>query len=141
MKNRYPNSSQYELLIEDEIKDVSIARMSIQPLVENSFLHGRFFRKENALLRIKAYSENGKAYISIYDNGLGISQCKLESINKQLQTEDMEKQGERGIGIRNINQRIKYQYGNEYGLSINSKEGEYTEIVLSFPLKKTDIFT
>ncbi len=103
-----------------------IVHLSFQPLVENAIVHGL---KSNKLkICIKFRIKKGKLLISIYDNGKGVSKEKLDSINSQFLTH-----GRQGIGLKNVSNRIKLYFGEEYGIKIYSKQGVFTNISIAIP--------
>ena len=95
--------------------------MCIQPIVENSFKHGfQKRRSKDWCLEIKCTNTEESLKVSIYDNGFGFDVHDVKTSN--------------GIGLENIRKRLKLQYGKDNLLEINSVIGEYTEIVIFFPL-------
>lgn len=120
---RYGNSFLIHIDIMEEIKKCKILKFLLQPLVENSIIHG--IDEENKIVDIviKAYKEEGDLYILVKDNGKGFDMTKIES--------NYNKKGEiSGIGISNVDERIKLTYGEKYGLSIRSEVGKMTEIII-----------
>ena len=86
---------------------VIVPKIIIQPIVENSIYHGIKNIPENGIINIDIHSENNNLIISIRDNGIGFSKSKKIQKNRTG-----------GIGIRNVDKRIKFYYGNEYGIFI-----------------------
>ena len=78
---------------------------------------------------VKAYTKNETLYIDIIDNGLGMTE---EAVNKLLTNESNSKKGS-GIGLRNVNERIKLYFGIDYGLDIYSEPDEGTTIRIRMP--------
>ena len=126
--SRYGREFRCELDIEDELYEFYVMKMMLQPIIENSFKHGGIAAVEEPLIKISAYRENGYVYITVYDNGTGIPTGKLEAINYDLSVGNTKK--DKGIGLLNINKRLKIYYGNESGLFVNSEYGEYTKVVI-----------
>ncbi|MDU4145180.1 ATP-binding protein, partial [Clostridium sp.] len=83
---------------------------------------------------IKAYSENNEAIIEVRDNGPGMTEDIVESLLKKVHAS---KKGS-GVGIRNVNERIKLYFGSIYGLEINSEPDEGTSIKIHIPIIKYD---
>ena len=87
--------------------------MIIQPLIENSINHGLSECSENGKIIIQSFVIDGNLVLTISDNGIGMDEKTLKSLNDYIngKNEDF-----RGIALRNINKRLKLNYGNEYGL-------------------------
>ena len=107
-KQRYEGKLSYFFNIDEALMTVAVPKIIIQPIVENSIYHGIKNISENGIINIDVYSENSNLIISIRDNGIGFSRSKKIQKNRTG-----------GIGIRNVDKRIKFYYGNEYGIFIN----------------------
>lgn len=121
---RYGNRFRFETRLAEETLDLSVIKFILQPIIENSILHG--FKNSGKKGRILLYGgeEEGLLKLYIEDNGSGITQEDLESPKKT---------GKKitGIGVDNVNSRIQTEYGEDYGIKIyNSPSGgavvEYT---------------
>ena len=127
MRMRFEKNFDVIIDIPDELGNFEIIRMSMQPIVENSFSHGKFYKLgDNGQLKIKAECKDEILVITIRDNGKGMSGEKLELLNKQINEED--KTHSYGLGLRNVNLRIKSEYGDDCGIFIDSRINEYTEV-------------
>jgi len=135
---RYGGSVTIEYQIEsDELYDCQIHRFSLQPIIENALFHG--IEPTGTAGRITVSAEAtvvaGKKalMIRITDNGIGMSE---EMINKVLR-EDTDSHNKteffRHVGISNVNKRIQYDFGPEYGIIITSREGEFTTMTIRLP--------
>ncbi len=125
-KVRFPALFEYEIEYKDEILKYKTIKFILQPIVENCFKHGFHDRKEGGRIRISIEEQSSGIYFSITDNGSGIEEDKVKEMNRQKEMHDMDHH----IGILNTAMRIQLAYGPEYGLKIESKEGEYTRVVL-----------
>ena len=115
------------LNIPEELMGIKIPKMSLQPIVENSVNHGIENVAEDTSIYIKAYVSDDIVHLEISDAGVGMSEEQLEYIREKINTADSIEDGkEHGRALYNVQQRIKMYFGNEYGLSIYSKEGAYT---------------
>lgn len=105
-------------------------KLSIQPLLENAIYHGMEGMYEDGEININVYENENVIYIDVVDNGLGMPAEKIEYImnNKVVSS----KRGS-GIGVRNVNERIKLIYGNQYGISITSELDEGTTATITIP--------
>ncbi len=117
--------------IPEHIKDLTIPKFSLQPLIENAVHHGLEKRRQNRQIWIEAREEKGVVFIVVKDNGQGINKERLEEIRQTLDQPDMRESEH--IGLNNINIRLKLLYGKEDGLSIESEEGKGTTLTLRLP--------
>lgn len=108
----------------------------LQPIVENAVSHGLKDMDQNGHISIIVETEGQKLLITVNDDGKGMSTKQVEdlnfSINKKRQEDD--EKGVESIGLYNINQRIKYYYGGDYGLTIRSNQGKGTSVELRLPI-------
>ena len=108
----------------------------LQPIVENAVSHGLKDMDQNGHISIIVETEGEKLLITVNDDGKGMSPEQVEalnsSINKKRQEDD--EKGVESIGLYNINQRIKYYYGGDYGLTIRSNQGKGTSVELRLPI-------
>ncbi len=118
---------------EPSLYDARIIKLTLQPLVENSIFSGIEPSGKPGLIQIHIFSKEQVLYISIRDNGVGISE---ENIARMLtDTSRVAKNYMSGIGLPNVDRRIKLVYGPEYGLEIDSQVGLYTCVTVSIPLE------
>ncbi len=132
-KIRYGDHFDLQISIEQGMKKYQIPCLLIQPLVENAILHGMLDMKGRGIIKISAYTKNVTAFIEVEDNGVGISKEKLEII---LNEENSNKGRLSSIGIKNVDERIKLIYGEEYGVSIVGGEGKGTAVTVRLPVQK-----
>ena len=131
---RYSDGIHMSIDIPQEILKYNILKFILQPIIENSFIHGLDNRKLTMDIDVRALEKDGDIELSITDNGVGISGHKLEEIKEALTKETVEDVNKKGLGITNINKRIKLNYGQKYGLVINSKVGVETKITVTIPV-------
>lgn len=124
MKIRYGNKIKYSIKIEEEIKENKILKLILQPIIENSIIHGLSQRNYEGTIRVKIFKEEEKVIISIFDDGSGITEEEIDEILTGKS---------QGIGVYNSNRRIKIYYGDDYGIEIRSKVSEYTETTIKLP--------
>lgn len=134
-KFRYEDRLQYKLEIAPGTEEIELPPLIIQPLVENSILHGLERKEEGpTLITIRTeFGGEGEVFVEIRDHGAGISPLKMQSLQRQLM--EPEEAGRR-IGLRNVHDRLQLTYGKGSGLSIESKEGEGTRITFCIPRGK-----
>jgi len=123
--------------VEADTLSYRIPRLLIQPIVENAIYHGLETKIGKGTVTIKAYRTAKRLVVNIQDDGLGISYDKLVEINEilvkgqaDIKTKDL---GLR-IGLINVNERIKLNFGDEYGLRVYSAKGVGTTVEIILPL-------
>ncbi|MGN0242180.1 MAG: sensor histidine kinase [Candidatus Weimeria sp.] len=123
--------------IPEQFMNQEIPKMSLQPVVENAVLHGIAPIGEDASIYIHAVAAGNDIRIEISDNGYGMTEEVLEKLRNKLNSEvDTNEKKGHGVGMKNIQDRIKLNYGQNYGLRIFSEEGRYTKVVISLPRKE-----
>lgn len=133
-KMRFGEKINYTIQVLCDISKYYILPLLLQPIVENAFVHGLENKQGNGNIDITVKAENEIFVISVKDDGLGIQEERLEYLNKCL--EDFNSNGKKSIGISNVNQRIKLYYGEEYGIRLESKFNEGTEVIITLPTHK-----
>ncbi len=138
-KFRFGDKIHYEIKVAPEIncEEYMILPLLIQPIVENAISHGLEDMDSGGFISIKIEKENGKIKISTSDNGCGISEKKLGELLAWINTPEPENTIG-SIGLRNVNQRIKIFYGEDYGISITSTIDKGTTVKLSLPFDLED---
>ncbi|MDX8367283.1 histidine kinase [Cytobacillus sp. IB215665] len=138
MNLRLDNRLTLTLTIPQELKEHEVLKMSLQPIVENSIKHGisPIIYNKQGIIDIRASVEMKNIYIEITDNGIGMTQEEVAELHEKIslsssRTEESENGS--GIGLRNVHERIKIHYGNEYGMSIQSVKGQHTKVMIKIP--------
>lgn len=132
MNLRYDFEIILNIDIEDKFLDREILKLIVQPLVENAVKHGlsEKLRSENGTIIISIEEDNMQLYLNVKDNGNGINIEKLQELNNYINgCEDKTY----GLGLKNVNDRIKLFYGNHYGVIIESQEYSYTKVTIKLP--------
>lgn len=138
---RFGDRIQSELLVDENVgRECLIMPLIIQPLVENAFVHGLESKEMDGKLTIHVSCDTC-IRIFVEDNGCGMSKEKLQEIRESLT--DFETLDRTHIGVSNVEQRLKLQYGEEYGLTLTSEENNGTKVMLKIPIiqEETDILT
>ena len=125
---------EYNIDMEMGMFNYTIPKMSVQPIVENAIRHGILPCKEKKQknILIAGYTDNRFMYIMVTDNGIGMRKEKIEEINDNIMNYKIEKSG---VGLENIDRRIKLQYGQDCGLFFESVEGEYTTVTMKLRIR------
>ena len=108
--------------------------MIIQPLVENAIFHGIEAKNEEGIIIVESSVEGEVLNITVSDDGLGMSEERLDCLRKSLKSD--ENRTGRTIGIFNVLNRIRIYFGQEYGLTVDSMEGIGTTITIRLPLQR-----
>jgi len=122
--------------IDPAIESNLIPKFVLQPIVENAIIHGVEPSNRRGLIEIRGYQEKRKMIFEITDNGVGIDRAELPQILMNQKNEGKERFT--GIGIGNVNDRIKLLFGNAYGLEMRSAKNEYTTLIIKLPMKRRD---
>lgn len=133
-KVRYGERLKYEIEIPEEFSEVIVPKLILQPLVENSIYHGVKRKRSGGTIRVSARTDGKNMYLTVRDDGAGIPAERLADIRRWLSDPESRK-GQVGFGLSYMEERIELSYGPEYGLRIDSREGEFTEIIICLPFK------
>lgn len=134
-KVRYRNRFEYSVVVEEAIKNCLTIKLIVQPLVENAILHGMAALDDEGKIDIKAYEKDGQLYIDVSDNGLGMTEEESALLMQEsLPGAALSTSGGGGIGVANVNQRIRLYFGEDYGLRIFSTPDEGTLARIHLPV-------
>ena len=128
---RFKNKFSYYIDASEDCMDLASLKLMLQPLVENAIYHGMEFMDGDGEITLKVWKEEEDLYFSVRDNGLGMTAEQVESLFSDS-IHVTSKKGS-GIGVKNVNERIKLYFGEEYGLMIHSEPDEGTEITIHLP--------
>ena len=123
---RFGEKLRFEKDIADDTLDMLVPSMLLQPLVENSIKHGLSNKVEGGTIRIRARRAGARLQLSVEDDGVGIPESRLANVL------------EHGIGVGNVNERLRVLFGTEYGMWIDSRPGEGTKVRIESPELKAD---
>lgn len=125
---RYEDKISYNIYGDEELLSVSVPKLILQPIVENSIYHGIRRQEEAGYIDIEYRKQGDKLIITVADNGVGYSSsCENKEDRNLIKT----KLG--GIGMKNVDQRIKLLYGEEFGITVRDNEPHGT--VVTYTLK------
>ena len=127
-KQRYEDKLSYFFNIEDKsLLSIEVPKIIIQPIVENSIYHGIKNLSGNGIITIDVYRKNSTVNISVKDNGIGFEKAK-----------QFKKSKTGGVGTQNVDKRIKFYYGKNYGVFINKdNKTEGAEVIIKMPFKSS----
>lgn len=124
---RYKNQFTYAFHVEEEVLSYLCNKITLQPIIENAIYHGINRMVDEGYIEIKIYGEEEDIIFQVSDNGVGMSQEQCENILKS------EHDSQNGIGIKNVNERIRIYFGERYGLTIESEPDEGTCVKIRMP--------
>ena len=122
--------------IQREAEDCLVPKLILQPLIENALTHGVAGKGVFGQIELRAVIVENDLYLSVTDNGVGISPEKIHSIMNASPSDPQNTFS--GIGLPNVHERIRLHYGEKYGLAINSVLGVFTTIEISLPITKEE---
>ncbi len=124
---RFGDKLRFEKQVEAETLDKLVPSMLLQPLVENCIRHGLSGKLEGGKIRVLSQMVDGRLRLAVEDDGVGIPEARLATLLDQ------------GIGVSNVNERLKVLFGNEYRMYVDSKPGSGTRIEIEIPELQANI--
>lgn len=129
-KMRYKDKLEFFIYVDPRVAHVPIIKLVLQPLVENAIYHGIKYKETKGNLKIYARPVDGRAEIVVADDGIGMDEDVMEHIFDEHRKE----QKRNGVGVPNVQKRLKLQYGSEYGIRYESVKGAGTKAVITIPV-------
>lgn len=129
-KTRYGNMIRTMYQIDSSLLKYKTLKMIVQPFIENSIKHGIETGTKKGIIRLKVYELENDILFDVFDNGVGMTEEDIQSVlfyNKKRESRF------NGIGIKNVDERIKLFFGKQYGISIKSVKGKYTIVTIKIP--------
>ncbi len=124
---RYMGMYEIRYAVPDEMLDILIQKFTLQPLVENAIFHGIEPTGRDGTITISARSDGEDAVITVMDDGVGMTDEEIANVFAERKHS---KSNMTGIGVRNINERIRLRCGEGYGLSFEADKGRYTKAII-----------
>lgn len=118
---------------EPDLYNAKIIKLTLQPIVENAIFSGIEPSGRLGLIHIHAYTKDHILYLSVTDNGIGISPENIEKV--LTDTSRITNSTMSGIGLPNVDRRFKLVYGDNFGITIDSEKNQYTKVTISLPLE------
>ena len=130
---RYRDIIHFHQEVPKEYQEIRILKMTLQPLIENCIYHGIKVREGNTGDIFVSIRREGKcAVLSVSDNGAGMEEDEIEELNKSIQIPE----AQNGYGVRNVNQRIKIYFGEEYGLLYKKNKDQGITVEVRIPYQQ-----
>ena len=134
---RYLDILDYEIDVPEELFDYRVPKITLQPLVENALYHGIKNKRGGGKIIIQGWDSEDAYYIQVLDNGIGMTEERLEAVRNGL----LEKSPTENVlyGLYNVNERIRLNLGEEYGMEIESEFEKGTKVKIRLPKNPTEI--
>lgn len=133
---RYQDILQYEIDVPEELYSYSIPKITIQPLVENALYHGIKNKRRSGSIKISGHREADYFVIQVEDNGVGMSKERFWQVKEGINNKNLSKQD--SFGLYNVNERIHLNFGDDYGIAVESVYMEGTTISLRLPYMEAE---
>lgn len=134
---RYQDILDYEIDVPEELFVNEIPKITVQPVVENALYHGIKEKRGGGKISVTGREDGNDYIITVSDNGIGMEPDRLAEVRDGLT--DTSPDSKKIYGLYNVNQRIKLDFGDEYGLSIDSVYDEGTTVTIRLPKKSNEI--
>lgn len=131
---RFQEKIEVYYFISEDVKNLRVFKMLLQPIVENAIFHGLEPKQGEGSLFVGARREENDLVITITDDGVGIPEERLTELRKDLEREDVDTR--KHVGVLNTNARIRLQYGKAYGLTLESCEMDGTTVMMRLPARE-----
>ncbi len=128
---RFKNKFIYEIEAGEDVLDLACLKLMLQPLVENAIYHGMEFMDGDGEIHVRVKKEQGELWLEVCDNGLGMTAEQVGNLLSE-KPQASSRRGS-GIGVKNVNERIRLYFGEAYGLVIESEPDEGTVIRCHLP--------
>lgn len=129
---RYTDILNYEIHIPEAIGDFMLLKLTLQPLVENALYHGIKQKRGKGIIKVTADYDQYSIFLKVEDNGIGMTEDELQTLRQSVEAGNL-KTSDKGFGLANVHERIRLNYGNDYGLVIDSVYQEGTCVTVCLP--------
>lgn len=133
---RYRDILEYEIRIPQELYEYQILKLTLQPLVENALYHGIKNKRGLGHILVTGRQDGEHLVFEVQDDGRGMEPERLEHVRKLIRGELKDQNEPSGFGLVNVEQRIRLNYGPEYGLTLASEYGKGTKVTIRIPAVK-----
>lgn len=133
---RYRDILEYEIRIPEEMYSYQILKLTLQPLVENALYHGIKNKRGLGHILVTGEQREETMIFRVRDDGMGMDEERLKDVREIISGELVDQKNPSGFGLFNVDQRIRLNYGAEYGLTIDSEYMRWTEARVVIPVVK-----
>ncbi|MEX1029062.1 MAG: sensor histidine kinase [Paenibacillaceae bacterium] len=131
---RFPDKFEIDYFIDAELQDKYMLKLLLQPLLENSMIHGIQKKEGKGTIAVYVEKLDNRMYIQVLDDGIGMTEERLLTVRNSLEEPDDHDVPNENYGLRNVNERLRLHYGSDAILHIDSKRNTGTRIAFSIPI-------
>ena len=128
-KMRYKDKLEFEINVEPSILNIPLIKLVLQPIIENAIYHGLKYKESKGLLQVKGFMKDGNAVLQVIDNGVGMDEETLAHIYDKHKVN----YHSNGVGVYNVQKRLKLYYGESYGITYESELCVGTTATITIP--------
>lgn len=130
---RYKDILEYSIEMDPQLQKAMLPKLTLQPLVENALYHGIKLKRAKGLIRVLGRREGNHVILQVMDDGVGMDEDRLKEIQAAMETD-----AKVGFGLSAVNQRLRLQFGPQYGLHIESTQGRGTTVTARIPYTEAE---
>ena len=128
-KMRYKDKLEFQIEVDSSILYIPLIKLVLQPIIENSIYHGLKYKESKGLLIVKGFMKDGNAVLQVIDDGVGMDEETLAHIYDKHKVN----YHSNGVGVYNVQKRLKLYYGEDYGITYTSELGKGTTATITIP--------
>ena len=134
---RYRDILSFELDLPQELENYLIIKMALQPIVENALYHGIKYKRSMGKIIVKARDAVDNIEVVVIDDGIGMEREELLELRHTVSNQGRPTESDNGFGMANVAERLRMNYGESYGLEVESEYGQGTTVIIRFPKSKS----
>ena len=128
-KMRYKDKLEFQIDVDSSILYIPLIKLVLQPIIENAIYHGLKYKESKGLLIVKGFMKDGNAVLRVIDDGVGMDEETLAHIYDKHKVN----YHSNGVGVYNVQKRLKLYYGDDYGITYESEKGKGTTATITIP--------
>ena len=128
-KMRYKDKLEFQIDVDSSILYIPLIKLVLQPIIENAIYHGLKYKESKGLLVVKGFMKDGNAVLQVIDDGVGMDEETLAHIYDKHKVN----YHSNGVGVYNVQKRLKLYYGDDYGITYESEKGKGTTATITIP--------
>ena len=128
-KMRYKDKLEFQIEVDSSILYIPLIKLVLQPIIENAIYHGLKYKESKGLLIVKGFMKDGNAVLQVIDDGVGMDEETLAHIYDKHKVN----YHSNGVGVYNVQKRLKLYYGEDYGITYTSELGKGTTATITIP--------
>ena len=128
-KMRYKDKLEFQIDVDSSILYIPLIKLVLQPIIENAIYHGLKYKESKGLLIVKGFMKDGNEVLQVIDDGVGMDEETLAHIYDKHKVN----YHSNGVGVYNVQKRLKLYYGDDYGITYESEKGKGTTATITIP--------